>query len=376
MEKLNSEEIRRYQRHLVLPQVGQEGQEKLKSCSVLVVGAGGLGAPALQYLAAAGIGKIGIYDPDQVDESNLQRQVLFSVDDLGRPKAQIACEKLRRMNPHIQIEYSNQAIRADGAIEILSKYDFVLDCTDNFPTRYVLNDACVLGGIPLVSAAIFRFEGQFSVYATREGACYRCLYPTPPPPGMVPDCASGGVLGVLPGVLGTLQAAEVIKMAVGIGRPAVNRLILYDALRTSFREMNIKKNPSCEICSSDPKIQEVREIEWSCEMGPGDEVQEMSVEELKEYRDQNHSFVLLDVREPHELQIARLDPVVEIPLGQLEARLEELDTQAEIVVLCRSGKRSATACEILMSKGFGKVWNLAGGILEYSARIDPSLQRY
>ncbi|MBT3785716.1 molybdopterin-synthase adenylyltransferase MoeB [bacterium] len=373
---LSPDELRRYHRHLVLPEVGEKGQSRLCNSAVLVVGAGGLGAPALSYLSAAGVGRIGIYDGDRVDESNLQRQVLFTVEDVGGPKAEIAASRLELLNPFLKFEAHNENVCAQQALEIISGYDLVLDCTDNFPTRYILNDACVLGSRPLISAAIYRFEGQFSVFCAPEGPCYRCLYPKPPPAGLVPDCSAGGVLGVLPGVLGSLQATEAIKILLNIGKPAIGRLILYDALATRFREMNIAKNPECLICSENPQIDRVVAEEMRCSMTMGPEVAEISVEELSEYRKEGRDFLLVDVREPFELDIARLDPVIEIPLGELESRFEELDDQAEVVVMCRSGKRSATACEFLMKKGFVKVSNLAGGILEWSARIDPSIQRY
>lgn len=376
MQDLSSQEILRYQRHLILPQVGHEGQAKLKEASALVVGAGGLGAPVLQYLAAAGVGNISILDGDVVEESNLQRQVLFTEDDLGQFKAQVAAQRLGRMNPHIKISHETRMLTAQSVLETIRGFDCVVDCTDNFPTRYALNDACVIAKVPLISAAIFRFEGQLSIYAHPDGPCYRCFYPKPPPQGLIPDCASGGVFGVLAGVLGTMQAVEVIKLILGVGDLVLNRLVLYDSLKAKLSEMKVRKNPNCPYCASSSEITDVHAIEWSCPMKNDVEVQEISVEKLKEYRDSSKEFTLLDVREPFELEIARIDPVLEIPLGELESRISELSDTSEIVIMCRSGKRSASACEILMQAGFKDVKNLSGGILEWSARIDPSIRRY
>lgn len=376
MQDLSSQEIKRYERHLILPQVGHQGQAKLKEASVLVVGAGGLGAPVLQYLAAAGVGNISILDGDVVEESNLQRQVLFTEDDIGQFKAQVAAQRLNRMNPHIKISHEKRMLTAESVLETIRGFDCVVDCTDNFPIRYALNDACVIEKVPLISAAIFRFEGQLSIYAHPEGPCYRCFYPKPPPQGLIPDCASGGVLGVLAGVLGTLQAVEVIKLILGIGDIVLNRLVLYDSLKAKFSEMKVPKNPHCLHCSPGSAIVDVSAIEWSCNMENNIEILEISVEELKDYRDNSREFLLLDVREPDELDVARIDPVIEIPLGELESRLGELSDTSEIVVMCRSGKRSAAACKILMQAGFKYVKNLSGGILEWSARIDPSISRY
>jgi adenylyltransferase/sulfurtransferase len=388
---LSPDELKRYSRHLTLPDVGREGQEKLKAASVLLVGAGGLGSPAALYLAAAGVGRIGLVDFDQVEESNLQRQVLYGTSQVGAPKLEVAKERLMDLNPHVTIETHDLRLTSDNALDIIDDYDIVADGTDNFPTRYLVNDACVMTGTPNVYASIFRFEGQVSVFATEDGPCYRCLYEEPPPPGLVPSCAEGGVLGVLPGLVGTLQATEVIKQICGIGDPLVGRLLMIDALPMNFRTLQVQRNPDCPVCGDEPTQTELIDYEAFCGLPSGDgasgtaqtddtdmsDTPEISVQALKKRRDDGDGPFVLDVREPYEAEIASIGADRLIPLDQLEDRLDELDDvrDEEIVVHCRSGGRSAEAVETLRAKGFDAK-NLAGGVLAWSDEVDDSVPKY
>jgi molybdopterin/thiamine biosynthesis adenylyltransferase/rhodanese-related sulfurtransferase len=382
---LSSDEALRYARHLVLPEFGLEGQERLKRGRALAVGAGGLGSPVALYLAAAGIGTLGVVDDDSVDVSNLQRQVLYGTADVGRKKTEAAAARLADINPNVRVVPIAERLSADNALAIVSDYDVVVDGTDNFPTRYLVNDACVLAGKPNVWASVYRFEGQASVFWAERGPCYRCLHPVPPAEGSVVSCAEGGVLGVLPGLLGLVQAVEALKLVAGIGEPLIGRLLLFDALAMRFREMRLSKNPRCPICGLQPTITSLSDAAAACPPRsavvsspamPGSRIPEVSVEELKVLRDRGDAVVLLDVREPHEHAIADLPNTVKIPLGSLPARYAELSPEDDIVVYCRSGGRSAQAVGFLQQRGFSKVRNLAGGILQWAERIDPSLTRY
>jgi adenylyltransferase/sulfurtransferase len=379
----SKEEIRRYSRHLIMPEVGMEGQAKLKKASVLMVGAGGLGAPLGMYLAAAGIGRLGIVDFDVVDDSNLQRQVTYSASDVGRPKLEAAKERLGGINPHIRIDGYETRLTSENALSIFRDYDVIVDGTDNFPTRYLVNDASVLSGKPNVYGSIFRFEGQVSVFDARLGPCYRCLYPEPPPPGLVPSCAEGGVLGVLPGIVGSLQALEVVKLVIGRGEPLIGRLVLFDALEMKFRELRQRKDPDCPICGENPRIRELIDYEEFCGIPQAREVEmkagvpTITVEELKRLLDEKKDdLFVLDVREQHEWDIVRLEGAALIPLGRLPHEVHRLDSAKDIVVHCRSGARSAKATEFLLGAGFARVRNLEGGILAWADRIDPSLPKY
>jgi adenylyltransferase/sulfurtransferase len=378
---LDNEEILRYSRHLILPDVAMEGQLQLKAAKVLCVGAGGLGSPLALYLAAAGVGTIGLVDFDAVDFTNLQRQVLYTTEDVGRPKLEVAKERLQAMNPHIQIRTYETRLTRDNALDILADYDIVVDGTDNFATRYLVNDACVLLGKPNVYGSIFRFEGQASVFAAKEGPCYRCLYPEPPPPGLVPSCAEGGVLGVLPGVIGTIQAMETIKLILGKGEPLIGRLLLFNALKMQFHELKLRKNPNCPVCGEHPILRELIDYEEFCgvrgvEEIPAEIVEEITPAELKRRLDAGEDIFLLDVREPVEWQICRLDGAVLIPMNTVPARMHELDSAKEMVVYCRSGKRSAQIVAFLKAAGFRKVKNLRGGILQWSDEVDPTVPKY
>ncbi|MGH9774712.1 MAG: molybdopterin-synthase adenylyltransferase MoeB [Candidatus Acidiferrales bacterium] len=378
---LSNEEILRYSRHLIMPEVGMEGQLKLKRAKVLLVGTGGLGAPLGLYLAAAGIGKIGLVDFDVVDFTNLQRQVMFGTSDVGRPKLDAAAERLSNLNPEIDFERYETRLTSENALEILKDYDLVADGTDNFPTRYLVNDACVLSGKPNVYGSIFRFEGQVSVFGFPGGPCYRCLFTEPPPPGLVPSCAEGGVLGVLPGIVGALQAMEVIKLILGTGEPLVGRLLLFDALKMRFRELKLRKNPECPLCGEKRTLTKLIDYEQFCGIrgeeapAPAATVPEMTPRELKARLDCHDDLFILDVREPHEYQICNLKGYL-IPLGDLPRRVSELDSSREIVAHCRSGKRSAEAAEFLRKAGFRKIWNLKGGILAWSDEVDPAVPKY
>ncbi len=380
---LSNEEIRRYARHLILPEVGPEGQKKLKGARVLLVGAGGLGSPAALYLAAAGVGTLGLVDFDSVDESNLHRQILYGTSDVGRAKLRAAAARLADVNPNVRVVPFETRLTSENALGILSDFDVVADGTDNFPTRYLVNDACVLLGKPNAYASIFRFEGQASVFGAPGGPCYRCLYAEPPPPGVVPSCAEGGVLGILPGLLGTIQAAETIKLVLGVGEPLVGRLLLVDALGMRFRELRVRRNPDCAVCGPRPTVTRLTDYEAFCAGPPSAivppmhaHVEEMTVEELKQARDRGEALVLVDVREPREWAISDLPDSIKIPLGSLPDSLDKLSKDDDIVVYCRSGARSGNAVEFLMQRGFDKVRNLAGGINKWAERIDTSLPRY
>ena len=378
---LSKEEIQRYSRHLIMPEVGMDGQLKLKAAKVLCIGTGGLGAPLGQYLAAAGVGRIGLVDFDKVDLTNLQRQILFSTNDVGRPKIEAAAERLRGLNPDIQIDTFETMLTSANALDILKDYDVIVDGTDNFATRYLVNDACVLLGKPNVYGSIFRFEGQASVFGYPGGPCYRCLYPEPPPPGLVPSCAEGGVLGVLPGIVGSIQAAETLKLIIGKGEPLVGRLLLFDALAMRFRELKLRKNPECPVCGAHPTVTKLIDYAEFCGVrgeetpAPVSTVPEITPRELKARLDRGEDLFILDVREPHEYQICNIGGYL-IPLGDLSRRVSELDSSREIVAHCRSGKRSAEASEFLRQAGFRKVLNLKGGILAWSDEVDPSVPKY
>ena len=379
---LSKEEIMRYSRHLIMPEVGMDGQLKLKQAKVLCIGTGGLGAPLGLYLAAAGVGRIGLVDFDSVDLTNLQRQILFGTDDIGRPKIEAATDRLRNLNPDIQIDRFETRLTSENALDILKNYDIVVDGTDNFPTRYLVNDACVILGKPNVYGSIFRFEGQITIFGAPGGPCYRCLYPEPPPPGLVPSCAEGGVLGVLPGIVGAIQAAETLKLIIGKGEPLIGRLLLFDALAMRFRELKLRKNPECPACGEHPTITKLIDYAEFCGIraeeaaSPAQSaVPEIAPRELKSRLDRGDDLFILDVREPHEYQICNLRGHL-IPLGELSRRVNELDSSREIVAHCRSGKRSAEAVEFLRSAGFRKVLNLKGGILAWSDEVDPSVPKY
>ena len=379
---LNKEEILRYSRHLIMPEVGMEGQQKLKAAKVLCIGTGGLGSPLALYLAAAGVGTIGLVDFDVVDFTNLQRQIIHTTADVGRPKLDSAIEKLEAINPFINIRRFDTLLNSSNALEIFRDFDIIVDGTDNFPTRYLVNDACVLSGKPNVYGSIFRFEGQASVFGTKEGPCYRCLYPEPPPPGLVPSCAEGGVLGILPGLVGVIQATEAIKLILGKGEPLIGRLLLVDALAMKFRELKLRKNPECPACGTHPTVTELIDYQQFCGIR-GEEtpvvassaIPEIQPEELKRQLDAKKDVFVLDVREPHEYQICNLGGYL-IPLGDLPKRVSELDSSREIVAHCRSGVRSAKAVDFLRQAGFKKVRNLAGGILAWADKVDHSMPKY
>ena len=384
LPELSNEEIARYSRHLILPEVGMEGQKKLKAARVLCVGTGGLGSPLALYLAAAGVGTIGLVDFDVVDSSNLQRQIIHSTADIGRPKIDSAEEKLKSLNPFINIVKFETMLTSANALEIISQFDVIADGTDNFQTRYLVNDACVITGKPNAYGSIFRFEGQASVFATKEGPCYRCLYPEPPPPGLVPSCAEGGVLGILPGLVGVIQATEAIKLILGVGEPLIGRLLLVDALNMSFRQLKLRKNPDCPVCGTNPTVTELIDYDQFCGILPAaatvettmnNGIAQISVIDFKRKRDAGEDIYLLDVREPHEFQIANLGGHL-IPLGDLPNRVNELDKNREIVVHCKMGGRSQKAAELLQQAGFSKIQNLAGGITAWSEQIDPAVPKY
>jgi molybdopterin/thiamine biosynthesis adenylyltransferase/rhodanese-related sulfurtransferase len=379
--QLDKDEILRYSRHLIMPEVGMAGQLKLKRARVLCIGAGGLGAPLALYLAAAGVGTLGMVDFDVVDFSNLQRQVIHDTDDVGRSKLDSARDTIHDINPNVEVIGFETRLNSNNALDIFKDFDIVADGTDNFPTRYLVNDACVLLGKPNVYASIFRFEGQASVFYAEEGPCYRCLYPEPPPPGLVPSCAEGGVLGVLPGIMGSVQALEVIKLILGKGDPLIGRLLLFDALAMRWRELKLRKNPECPVCGEHPTITGLIDYEQFCGIRGEEHLPEMSVPEitpveLKELMDSGAPPVLIDVREPHEFQICRIPGSTLIPLGEVPARMNELNSADEIVVHCRSGARSAKAVDFLMKSGFRKIKNLKGGILAWSDQVDPTVPKY
>src|SRR5882762_1049338 len=377
---LTKDEVLRYSRHLILPEVGMEGQQRLKAAKVLCIGAGGLGSPLALYLAAAGVGTLGIVDFDIVDVTNLQRQILHNTDDVGHRKLDSAATKLKALNPHLNLLTYETRLTSENALELFAQFDMVADGTDNFPTRYLVNDACVLTGKPNIYGSIFRFEGQASVFATQEGPCYRCLYPEPPPPGLVPSCAEGGVLGILPGLVGVMQATEAIKLILGKGESLVGRLLLIDALAMKFRELKLRKNPDCPACGKHPTITKLIDYNEFCGIR-GEEkpvetgIPEIQVEELKRRLDAGENLFVLDVREPHEYQISNIGGYL-IPLGDLPKRVSELDSSRQIVAHCRSGVRSAKAVGFLQQAGFKNVYNLAGGILAWADRVDPKMPKY
>jgi adenylyltransferase/sulfurtransferase len=377
----SNEEIRRYSRHLIMPEIGMEGQRRMKEGSVLLIGAGGLGAPLALYLAAAGVGHIGIIDFDVVDDSNLQRQIVHGTSTLGMRKTESAKRRLLDLNPHIEVTTYDEQITSENAFDLLRPYDVIVDGTDNFPTRYLTNDASVMLGKPNVYGSIFRFEGQTTVFdPSRGGPCYRCLYPEPPPPGLVPSCAEGGVLGVLPGVIGTIQATEAIKLITGVGEPLIGRLLLYDALAMRFRELKLRRNPDCPVCGDHPTVTELIDYEQFCGLTPQPEAVSTAVEitprEVAAWLQSDNPPFILDVREPNEWAIGHLPGAVRISINELPARLNELDPSREIVAYCRSGVRSGRAVELLRSAGFRKVKNMTGGILRWSDEVDPSIPKY
>jgi molybdopterin/thiamine biosynthesis adenylyltransferase/rhodanese-related sulfurtransferase len=380
---LSHSEILRYSRHLLIPEVGLEGQRKLKAASVLIIGTGGLGSPVALYLAAAGVGHIGLVDYDVVDFSNLQRQVIHGTSGLGELKVESARKRMLDINPDIQVDVYNEPFTSENAIRIAQEYEILIDGTDNFPTRYLVNDLCVLTGKANVYGSIFRFDGQVSVFDASLGPCYRCLFPEPPPPGLVPSCAEGGVLGVLPGTIGTLQATEALKLILGIGEPLVGKLMLYNALDMSFDFVKLRKNPNCKVCGANPEVTELIDYEAFCGV-PGHDHDEGAVGggwdidplDLQKRMQQGNHLRLIDVREPHELEISHIEGAKLIPLGQLASRLPELDSAEDIVLFCKSGTRSARALELLLSAGFRKVKNLRGGINAWVRQVDPSQPIY
>ena len=384
-QTLSHAEIRRYSRHLIVPEVGLDGQKKLKASSVLLIGAGGLGSPLALYLAAAGVGRIGIVDFDIVDESNLQRQVIHGTSAVGKPKLESAKARILDVNPNVQVDTYAYPLTSENALDLFRPYDIIVDGTDNFPTRYLVNDACVLLGKPNVYGSIFRFEGQASVFWARAGGgghgpCYRCLYPEPPPPGLVPSCAEGGVLGILPGTIGTIQATETIKLLLGIGEPLVGRLMLYNALDMRFREVRLRKDPDCPVCGENPTVTELIDYQTFCGINPqaerGETDFDISARDLKARLDAGDNLVLLDVREPHEWDIVHLEGAKLIPVNQLTAHVNELSTADEMVIYCKAGTRSARALNELRQLGFRKLWNLRGGINSWAEDVDKSLPRY
>jgi len=382
LPQLTNDEIKRYSRHLIMPEVGMDGQRRLKAASVLCIGAGGLGSPVAMYLAAAGVGTLGLVDFDVVDFSNLQRQILHGTPDVGRTKLASAKDRLTAINPEITIRTHDMAISSDNALDLFAPYDIIVDGTDNFPTRYLVNDACVLLDKPNVYGSIFRFEGQASVFATKEGPCYRCLYPEPPPPGLVPSCAEGGVLGVLPGVVGCIQATEAIKLIIRAGEPLIGRFLIFDALRMKFRELKLRKDPDCPVCSAHPTVTHLIDYDQFCGIHPAAEpppvnnATDITAVELKRRLDRGDRLTIVDVREPNEYQINRIAGSVLIPLGEIPKRYHELDPNEEIVAQCKVGGRSAKAAEFLRSVGFKRVLNLTGGIVDWIDKVDPSQPKY
>jgi molybdopterin/thiamine biosynthesis adenylyltransferase/rhodanese-related sulfurtransferase len=385
LPQLTNDEIKRYSRHLIMPEVGVDGQRRLKAGKVLCIGAGGLGSPAAMYLAAAGVGTIGLVDFDVVDFSNLQRQIIHGTPDVGRSKLASAKDRLHAINPHVDIQTYETALSSENALQLFEPYDVILDGTDNFPTRYLTNDACVLLGKPNAYGSIFRFEGQASVFATKNGPCYRCLYPEPPPPGLVPSCAEGGVLGVLPGVIGVIQATESIKLIAGIGEPLIGRFLIYDALRMHFRELKLRKDPDCPVCGTHPTVKKLIDYEQFCGLRPAatetthvntSNGLEISAVELKQRLDRGDKLRIIDVREPNEYQINRIAGSQLIPLGEIPRRYAELDPDEELVMQCKIGGRSAKAADFLRSVGFKRVLNLSGGIVDWIDKVDPTQPKY
>ncbi|MFL6214800.1 MAG: molybdopterin-synthase adenylyltransferase MoeB [Blastocatellia bacterium] len=379
--ELSKDEILRYSRHLIMPEVALEGQKKLKAAKVLCIGAGGLGSPLALYLAAAGVGRLGIVDFDVVDFTNLQRQIIHSTANVGRPKLDSAKERIAEINPFVQVDTYEEALTSENALDLFRDYDIVVDGTDNFPTRYLVNDACVLLGKPNVYGSIFRFEGQATVFYAKEGPCYRCLYPEPPPPGLVPSCAEGGVLGVLPGIIGVMQAIETVKLILGKGESLIGRLVLFDALKMKFRELKLRKNPDCPVCGENPTVTELIDYQEFCGVTPHEEVSvgqefEITPAELKAKMDRGDDFVLIDVREPEEYAIARIPGSRLIPRATLPERVHELSSADDIVVHCKSGVRSGMAVDFLKQAGFRRVKNMVGGILRWSDDVDPTVPKY
>jgi len=397
--ELTGDEYQRYSRHLIMPEVGLDGQKKLKAAKVLCIGAGGLGSPVAMYLAAAGVGTLGIVDFDTVDFSNLQRQILHGTPDVGRPKLASAKDRLNALNPNVHVETYETALTSENALKLFEPYDVIVDGTDNFPTRYLVNDACVILGKPNAYGSIFRFEGQASVFATKDGPCYRCLYPEPPPPGLVPSCAEGGVLGVLPGLLGVIQATETIKLILGTGEPLIGRFLIVDALRMKFRELKLRKDPDCPVCGTHPTVTRLIDYEQFCGVKPAahsapntahsapntehsapntehSALMEITPTELKQRLDRGDKLQIVDVREPHEYQINRIPGSTLIPLGDIPKRFNELDPDAELVMQCKSGVRSGKAADFLRSQGYKHVLNLKGGILAWIDQVDPSQPKY
>src|SRR3954462_14916895 len=383
LPNLSPDEIKRYSRHLIMPEVGMDGQRRLKGGSVLCIGAGGLGSPAAMYLAAAGVGRIGVVDFDVVDFSNLQRQIIHGTADVGRSKLASAKDRLLDLNPLITIDTYETALSSKNALDLFKPYDVILDGTDNFPTRYLVNDACVILGKPNTYGSIFRFEGQASVFGTKNGPCYRCLYPEPPPPGLVPSFAEGGVLGVLPGIIGVNQATETIKLLIGIGEPLIGRFMIYDALKLKFRELKLRKDPDCPVCGTHPTVTKLIDYEQFCGVTPAvpepvavNQATEITSVELKKRLDRGDKLTIVDVREPNEYQINRIPGTQLIPLGDVPKRYAELDKNDEIVVHCKMGGRSAKAADFLRSVGFTRVLNLKGGILDWIDKVDPTQPKY
>lgn len=379
VEELTREELIRYSRHLLIPQVGVEGQKKLKGSSALIIGMGGLGSPISLYLAAAGVGRIGLVDFDHVDLSNLQRQVIYTVDKLGASKAEQAKTRLEAMNPNVRVDVHNVKLTSQNALGLFREYDVIIDGTDNFPTRYLVNDACVLSGKPNVYGSIFRFEGQVSVFWSQQGPCYRCLYPAPPPPGLVPSCAEGGVLGVLPGIIGSMQASEALKLLLGIGEPLIGRLLLFDALDMNFLTVKLRKNPDCLVCGTRPTVKELIDYEDFCglsEPASTDDGRLIQPVELKRKLDRKEDVVLVDVREPFEFQIAQIPNALLLPLRELEQRANELPHDKELVLFCHHGQRSAMAANYLSQLGYARAKNLRGGIHAWAQEVDASTPQY
>src|SRR5579862_8481816 len=382
--QFSNDEIARYSRHLIMPEVTLEGQKRLKAASVLCIGTGGLGSPIALYLAAAGVGRMGLVDADVVDFSNLQRQILHGTKDIGRKKLNSARDRIREVNPNVQVELHDVMFRSENAMEIAADYDIVIDGTDNFPTRYLSNDVCVFLKKPNIYGSIFRFDGQCTIFAPHLGGpCYRCMFPEPPPPGMVPSCAEGGVLGVLPGIIGVMQAIEAVKLIIGIGEPLIGRMIAFDALKMKFREFKLRKDPKCPVCSENPTITELIDYDQFCGIPQAKAAEEaeapvphITVQELKSKLDRGDKFQLIDVREPFEWDICRIPGATLIPLGQLPSRMSELDSADEIVLQCKTGGRSARALKLLQEAGFGKLNNLEGGITAWAEQIDTSVPKY
>ena len=385
--KLSHEEVLRYSRHLIMPEVGMEGQKKLKAAKILLIGTGGLGSPTSLYLAAAGIGKIGLVDYDVVDYTNLQRQVIHGTKDVGRSKLDSATETLSDVNPHVELVQYLTPLTSENALEIIEDYDIVIDGTDNFPTRYLVNDACVMSGKINVYGSIFRFEGQVSVFGAEDGPCYRCLFPEPPPPGLVPSCAEGGVLGILPGTVGTLQATEAIKLVLGVGRPLIGRLMLYDALEMTFDTLKVRKNPECPVCSEHPTLTELIDYEQFCGVPAHDRstfeddlevkpIPAIGVKALKESLDNGEDLLILDVREIHEVDISKIEGAVNIPKGDVLNRLNEIPRDVKLIVQCRTGVRSADVVRWLQEHNYDNAYNLVGGINAWARQIDPTLPVY